>query len=81
MPRVWLKPFGDSKRPIRSDWVNEFLKDPAKPLEMIAGPDTRSGPAMRPGDRFVLHAVGHGNVFAEGQIESGPKWEPGRKSR
>ena len=21
---------------------------------------------MRPGDRFVLHAVGHGDVFSEG---------------
>jgi hypothetical protein len=82
VPRTWLKSFGDSRQPIRSDWVNEFLRDPTKPLELMTGPSARSSmPAMRPGDRFVLHAVGHGNVFAEGEIESGPEWDPDRKTK
>jgi hypothetical protein len=77
---AWLKSFGDSKRPIRSDWTNEFLRDPVQPLELMTGPsDTQ--PTMRPGDRFVLHAVGHGRVFAEGRIESGPVWAPDRDTR
>jgi hypothetical protein len=82
MPKIWLKAFGDSKEPIRRDWVNEFLRDPTEALELMTGPSSRSTkPAMRPGDSFVLHAVGHGNVFAAGQIESGPRWSPDRISR
>jgi hypothetical protein len=82
MPHLWLKSFGDSKNPIRNDWVNEFLRDPSKQLELMTGPSTKSSePAMSPGDRVLLHAVGHGNVFAEGLIESGPKWDPDRVSR
>lgn len=77
MPHAWLKAFGDSRRPIRNDWINEFLRDPAEPLELMTGPsDTR--PTMRPGDRFVLHAVGHGRVLAEGRIDTGPAWAPDR---
>jgi hypothetical protein len=77
MPETWLKSFGDSKRPIRSDWANEFLPDPAKPLQLMTGPRDRR-PKMSPGDRFVLHAVGHGRVFAAGRIEAGPVWMPNR---
>lgn len=43
----------------------------------MTGPAKRhTPPTMRPGDRFVLHAVGHGHVFAEGRILSGPTWTP-----
>jgi hypothetical protein len=82
MAKIWLKSFGDSKQPIRKDWVNEFLRDPDRPLEMMTGPSSRSTkPAMRPGDRVLLHAVGHGHVFAAGEIESGPRWERDRVSK
>ncbi|MHB8694338.1 MAG: hypothetical protein ACYDHH_24120 [Solirubrobacteraceae bacterium] len=82
MPSAWLKSFGDSKRPIRNDWTNEFLRDPVQLLELMTGPAERATkPVMRPGDQFVLHAVGHGHVFAEGRIESGPTWAPARESR
>ncbi len=80
MAHAWLKSFGDSKRPIRRDWTNEFLRDPVQPLELMTGPSD-SEPSMRPGDRFVLHAVGHGHVFAEGRIESGPTSDPNRNTR
>jgi hypothetical protein len=80
--QAWLKPFGDSKRPIRNDWINEFLLDPLETLVLMTGPsERRSRPAMCPRDRVVLHAVGHGRVFAAGQIESGPIWAPDRDSR
>ncbi len=82
MPQAWLKSFGDSKRPIRNDWINEFLRNPLEPLELMTGPsEHHTEPTMRPGDRFVLHAVGHGRTFAEGRIESGPLWAPDRDSR
>ena len=75
--RAWLKPFGESRRPIRNDWTSEFLRDPLRPLELMTGPDKReTPPTMRPGDCVVLHAVGHGHVFAAGQILSEPKWTP-----
>ena len=81
MAKLWLKPFGDSKQPVRKDWVNEFLRRPGEPLDLMTGPSNQSSPpAMRPGDRVALHAVGHGHVFAAGLIESGPRWEPGRVS-
>lgn len=82
MPQAWLKSFGDSRRPIRNDWVNEFLLDPLEPLVLMTGPSARrTRPAMRRGDQVVLHAVGHGRVFAAGQIESGPTWAPERETR
>lgn len=82
MPQAWLKPFGDSRRPIRNDWTNEFLRDRLQLLELMTGPTEHvTEPTMRPGDRFILHAVGHGRVFAEGRIESGPTWAPNRDSR
>lgn len=59
--------------------MNEFLRDPTQPLELMTRPSSRSSrPAIRPGDRVLLHAVGHGHVFAAGEIESGPRWERGR---
>ena len=74
--------FGDSRRPIRNDWVNEFLLDPLEPLVLMTGPSARhTRPAMRPGDQVVLHAVGHRRVFAAGQIQSGPTWAPDRETR
>jgi hypothetical protein len=79
VPHAWLKSFGDSKRPIRNDWTNEFLRDP---LVLMTGPSAHhTKPTMCPGDRFVLHAVGHGHVFAEGLIQSGPRWDPDRETR
>jgi hypothetical protein len=82
VPKTWLKSFGDSKRPIRNDWINEFLLDPLEPLLLMTGPTARNTrPAVRPGDRVVLHAVGHGHVFAAGQIESGPTRAPDRDIR
>jgi hypothetical protein len=51
VPRAWLKSFGDSKRPIRNDWTNEFLRDPLQPLALMTGPAKRhTPPTMRPGD-------------------------------
>lgn len=82
MSKRWLKSFGDTRRPVRADWMNEFLRDPGQPLELMTGPSSRSTrPAMRPRDLVLLHAVGHGRVFAAGTIESGPRWERDRVSR
>ena len=77
MPRVWLKPFGESKRRIGPDWTNEFLRDPTRSLVLMTGPAERHRPpSMRPDDHVVLHAVGHGRVIAVGRILSGPAWSP-----
>jgi len=79
---AWLKPFGESGRPIRKDWTNEFLQDPAKPLALMTGPEKReTPPTMRPGDFVVLHAVGHGYVIAAGELLSPPKWSPDAATR
>jgi hypothetical protein len=72
--RAWLKPFGDSTHNIRNDWTNEFFRDPAKPMQVMTGSENPgSVPKLRPGDRIILHGVGHRRVFAAGRVVSSAK--------
>jgi hypothetical protein len=71
VPRAWLKPFGDSNRNIRDDWINEFFTDVGEPMRVMTGSESPGGrPKMQRGDRVVLHAVGHKCTFAAGELVS-----------
>lgn len=76
MPQYWLKPFGttEPRRRVEPNWtVGADLDN----FMIITGPATpKKPPQMGGGDKILFHAVGHVRLYAAGELNGSPRYDP-----